>query len=466
MATNSENHLFHHEEELLDTSLYGASKELQEEVLSALAHHDSHHLHRIVESSHAADIADLILVLKPDDRYAFIQATKHVISPEVLSNLDLSVREEVFEILGLHAIAAAVTDLETDDALELIEELDAEQQKEILNAIPADERAILEEVLTYPEDSAGRMMQTEVVCVPPFWSTRQAIDFIRENPDISPNFYDIYVVDPKNHPIGKISLAVLLKQPLDKSVEEVMDHDIHLISVFRDREEVAMAFGHYNLVSAPVIDPSGRIVGMVTVDNIVEVINKEAEEDIMLMANVSESDFGENIWTTSYWRIRWLIVSLLSSLLSALVISHFQVSIQQVTALAFLMPIAASMGGSSGMQVVTVTVRALSNRFLREGNIFRSVMKEIYVGIIIGCFFAISTGLLTTFWVNSIPMGLILGAGLLLNILWGAFAGVIVPIILEKLDLDPAISAGPIIITTTDIFGFAIFLGLATLFLL
>lgn len=457
---------FLHEEEQRDESLYGATKELQHEVLKALSHHDVEHLNRIVENSHAADIADLILVLKPDDRYAFTLAAKQFISPEILSNLDLSVRDEVFDILGTRAIAAAVTDLETDDALELIEELDAEQQQEILNAIPADERAILEEVLTYPEGSAGRMMQTEVVCVPPFWSTKQVIDFIRENPEISPNFYDIYVVDPKNHPIGKVSLAVLLKQPLEKSVEDLMDHDLHLISVSRDREEVAMAFGHYNLVSAPVIEPSGRIVGMITVDNIVEVINEEAEEDMMLMANVSESDFGENIWTTSYWRIRWLIVSLLSSLLSALVISHFQASIQQITALAFLMPIAASMGGSSGMQVVTITVRALSNRILREGNIFRSVMKEIYVGIIIGCFFAISTGILTAFWVDSVAMGVILGAGLVLNILWGAFSGVIVPIILEKLDLDPAISAGPIIITTTDIFGFAIFLGLATLFLL
>lgn len=449
-----------------EESLYGASRELQTQVLELLDQEDIFHLHEIMEEFHAADIADLIRSLRPDDRYRFLQATKRFISPDVLSELDPSVREDVFEVLGTRAIAAAVTDLETDDALEIIEEMDPLQQQEVLNAIPADERAILEEVLTYPEQSAARLMQTEVVCVPPFWTTEQAIDFIRNNQDLANNFYDIYVVDPKNHPIGKIPVATLLKQPLDRSVEEIMSSDLHLITVTRDQEEVAMAFRHYALVSAPVVDTTGRIVGMITVDDIVHVINEEAEEDILLMANVSESDFNESIWTTSYWRIRWLVVTLLSSLLASLVISHFQTSIQHITALAFLMPIVAAMGGSSGMQVVTITVRALSTRLLKEGDTFRAVRKEIYVGLIMGALFAIIGGCLTYLWVDDAALGVILGAGLLLNMLWAALAGTVVPIILEKLDLDPAISAGPILITTTDILGFAIFLGLATLFLL
>mgnify|MGYP003109758677 CR=1 FL=1 len=446
--------------------LYGASADLQEKVLKALSENQTNVLFTLLEEEHAADIADLIRVLKSEDRHLFLETVRHQLPAEVISELDESVRDEVFEILGTSGLAVAVKDLNTDDALDLIEDLDSEQQKEILRAVPAGERAILEEGLGYPEDSAGRLMQQEVVCVPPFWTVGEAISFIRDTGDVSDSLYTIYVVDPRHHPVGEISLSTLFKHPLDTQLSDIMSTDIRLIPVMEDQEKVGHLFRHYALVSAPVIDASGRIVGMITFDDVMSVIEEEAEEDLMLMAKVSESDFYEPVLTTAHWRARWLIVILMTTLLASLVISYFEASIQQITALAFLLPVASAIGGSSGMQVVTVVVRALATNSLREKDTWRAVGKEVLVSLIIGSFFALFAGSLVSWWLHDTGLGLILALGLFFNIIWAAFAGTLIPILIHRLNLDPAISAGPILATTTDIFGFAIFLGLATLFLL
>ena len=446
--------------------LYGASDDLKARVLTALADNKTETLFSLLEEEHAADIADLIRVLKTDDRHTFLEIVRHQLPAEVLSELDESVREDVFDILGTSSLAVAVKDLNTDDALDLIEDLDSDQQKEILRAVPAGERAILEEGLGYPEDSAGRLMQQEVVCVPPFWTIGEAISFIRDTSEIADSLYTIYIVDPRHHPVGELSLSTLFRHSLDTQLSDIMSTDIRLIPVMEDQEKIGRLFRHYALVSAPVVDASGRIVGMITFDDVMSVIEEEAEEDLMLMSKVSESDFHEPIITTAHWRARWLIVILLTTLLASLVISYFEASIQQITALAFLLPINSAMGGSSGMQVVTVVIRALATNSLRESDTWRAVRKEVFVSLLIGGFFALFTGGFVTWWLNDPGLGLILGLGLFFNIVWAAFAGTLIPILIHRLNLDPAISAGPILATTTDIFGFAVFLGLATLFLL
>jgi magnesium transporter len=448
-----------------DETLYGVSKKLEQEIEEALDQNNFAQVQGLIENLHAADVADLIKSLKADHRRYFIEAIKDTINPDILAELEDSIRREVFEVLGVQGIAEAVSDLESDDALDVIQDLEDKEKEEVLKAIPAVERAIIEEVLTYPEDSAGRLMQREMVCVPTFWTAGEAVAFIRSGIDLPENFYTIYVVDPRHHPIGEIALSKLLKHPSDTPVSKIMDSDLHEIPVIKDQEEVAALFRHYGLVSAPVIDASGRIVGMITVDDVVDVIEQEAEEDIMLMAKVSESDFNAPLMTISYWRIRWLIITLVNTLLASFVISQFQASIQKITALSFLMTINAAMGGNSGMQVVTIVVRALATRTLREGDTWRAVIKEVAVGLVTSGFFSIVLGTIAAFWSHDIYLGIILAVALICNMLWAAFAGTILPIFIDRLGLDPAISAGPILTTTTDVFGYAVFLGLATILL-
>ena len=449
-----------------DDFLYGASREFERQVLTVLEQNNRDDLQHMLAERHAADIADLILILRPDDRYRFLTAAKFFLNADTLAELDDSIRDNVLDILGLNVIAAAVTDLDTDDAVELIEDLTVEEQRQVLQAIPAGERAMLEEAMTYPLDSAGRMMQRDIVSVPPFWTVGETLSFIRETEGVTNKYYDIYVVGNKHKLIGKVPLGILLKHSADIVLSTIMVTDLHPIPVATDQEKVAHIFQHYALVSAPVIDSIGHIVGMITVDDVVHVIHEEAEEDIMHLANVRESDFYVPVVTTAYWRMRWLVVTLLTSLMASIVIAQFQGAIQQMTALAFFMPIGAAMGGAAGMQVVTIVVRALATQALRQGHTWRAIRKEVSVSLIVGGSFALVAGLIVGFWMHNIKLAWVLSLGIFFNMLWAAFAGTLVPIVLDHFDLDPAVSAGPILMTTTDILGFAIFLGLATLILL
>lgn len=327
------------------------------------------------------------------------------------------------------------------------------------------ERVILEEVLTYPEYSAARLMQREIVCVPPFWTVAETMHYLTKEKNLPEKFYDLFVVDPKHTPIGGIPLSLLLRQPSSTKVADIMMADIKRIPALMDQEEVALLFRKYGLVSAPVIDEGGRIVGMITVDDVVDVIEEEAEEDIMLLSRVTESDFYEPLLSTSYSRIRWLVISLISTLLAATVISQFQHTIEKLVALAVLMPINAAMSGNAGMQVVTVTVRALATRELGGANMSRAIWKEILVGLINGIVFGALVGSIAAFWFADPALGIVLGGALIFNMIWAAAWGVALPILIDKMGMDPALSAGPFLTTTTDLLGFAIFLGLARFFL-
>lgn len=447
--------------------LFGVSDDIVQQVASDLDEQRHQEILTQVESLHAADIADLIRALPTEYKEPFVKLTKQFISPDVLAELEEDpVLPIVFEILGTRRLATALSDMNSDDAFHVIQELEDDQKRKVLEKISPGERALFEESLSYPEDSAGRLMQREIVCVPAFWNVGEALSFIRDSEGLPKNYYNIYVVNPKHHPIGEIPLSYLLSHPLDKSVSEIMDTDIHPIPVATDQEEVAQSFKHYARVSAPVVDANTRIVGMITVDDVVEVIEEEVEEDIMHMAKVSESDFYNPVMSTVYMRVRWLVITLVNSLLAAYVISQFEESIDKITALSFLMTINAAMGGNSGMQVVTVVVRALATRSMRDGDTWRAVRKELSVGFCIGSIFSVTLGVIAAFWVMDVSMGIILAVALMCNMLWAAFAGTLLPILVHRMGLDPAISAGPILTTTTDVFGYAIFLGLATIILL
>jgi len=445
--------------------LYGVSQDTIRAFEEALEGEDKKQVRHLITPLHSADVAIVIEYLSPTLRHNLIEFLRPHFDPEILAQLNETIREEVVEQLGTADIAKAISKLESDDALALIEYLDEDQRKEILKSIPQAERVILEEVLTYPEDSAARLMQRETVCVPEFWTVKETLEYIAEEKNLPEQFYDIFVIDPKHTPLGEVSLSLLLRQPPSTKIKDIMLVDIKPIPAFMDQEEVALLFRKYGLVSAPVVDEGGRIIGMITVDDVVDVIEEEAEKDIMLLSRVAESDFYEPLLSTSYSRIRWLVISLLSTLLAVTVISQFQHTIEKMVALAVLMPINAAMSGNAGMQVVTVTVRALATRELGGANMRRAIWKETIVGLINGVVFGGVMGSIAAFWFADPALGMVLGGALVFNMVWAAVWGVILPILIDEMGMDPAISAGPFLTTTTDLLGFAIFLGLARIFL-
>lgn len=454
--------------ESADGVRFGVSADLRDTIETALDHNKTSVVLEHLAPLHAADIADLINHLNPRYREPFFQIIKEELDPETLVDVDPNLRLELLKLLTIEQIAKATLHLDSDDALSLLEMLDEELIHEILSKIPAGERATFERVLRYPEKSAGRLMQREIVCVPDHWTLEHVSSYIKEQQANLPSFfYDIFVVDPRYHLLGKIPLNKLFRHEPSALVSDIMLTDTQAFPDTSDQEEVAQAFKHYALVSAPITSSSGRIIGMVTVDDVVDVLEEEAEEDILHMHKVhGESDFYAPASTTAYWRTRWLLITLVNTLIASYVISQFEASIQQITALAFLMTINAAMGGNAGMQVVTVVVRAMATRSLLEEDTWRAVRKEVGVSLMTGGFCALVLGGIAGLWVDNIGLGIILTVSLMCNMLWASFAGTLLPIIINRFGLDPAISAGPILTTTTDVLGYALFLGLATLFLL
>jgi magnesium transporter len=347
-----------------------------------------------------------------------------------------------------------------------MEDLDESQQQEILESISAEDRADIETALSYPENSAGRLMQDEFVSIPSSWTIERIKKHLQSGKNIPERFYEIYCVSRDKKVLGSIALSSILQIGDDIKAQTIMTPPPYRISPMIDQEEVAQAFRHYHLVSAPVVDNQERIVGMITIDDVVEVIDEEAEAEILHMARVGESDFHDTVLNTSLTRIKWLAVTFINTLLGSSVISQFQMSIEKKVALAVLMPIVAAMGGNSGMQVVTVNVRALATGDLRPFNHVKQLLKEVQVGFLNGLFFAGLMGTLAALWFQDNKLGLVLGSAMVFNMTWSGFAGTLLPIMVEHFKKDPALSAGPMLTTTTDVLGFAVFLGLSTFFLL
>jgi magnesium transporter len=356
--------------------------------------------------------------------------------------------------------------LDSDDAVQVIEELDEDEQKQLLEAIPAGERTLIEASLAYPEDSAGRLMQRELVAVPTYWTVGETIDFMRRSaeraddamPDI---FYDIFVVDPTHKPVGSIPLSRLLRTTRPIPVTDIMESEMKLIPAVMDQEEVAFLFRRRDLVSAPVVDDGGRLVGAITVDDVVDVIDEEHEEDIMRLGGVSEDDLYDAAVKTTRSRFLWLLVNLCTAILASVVIGYFEGTIDQIVALAVLMPIVASMGGNAGTQTMTVAVRALAMKELTPTNAMRVIGKELLVGGINGVLFALLTGAVAWFWFGSAIIGLVIALAMIVNLVVAGLAGTTIPLMLERSGIDPAVASSVLLTTITDVVGFAAFLGLA-----
>jgi magnesium transporter len=434
-------------------------------VREALEAHRIAEIEAIAEELHAADLADLIERLDAEERRLVVGIVRDVLDPETLAYLDETVREEVLDILGPKEVAQAIAELDSDDAVELLEDLSEEDKQRILSSLPPAERAILVEGLTFPEESAGRLMQREVATVPTSWTVGETIDYMRASGHLPEDFYELFVVDPMHKPVGSLPLSRLLRSKRPTRITDIMDPEVDVIPVETDREEVAHLFRQYGLVSAPVVDEHGRLIGAITVDDVVDVIDEEAEEDLMAIARVGESDFHVPAHQTALRRIKWLIVTLVNTMLAASVISRFEATIEQLVALAVLMPIVAAMGGNAGMQVVTIAVRALATRDLSQANAVRVLGKEMAVALINSLVFALVMGAVAWAWFGRWDLALVLSGAMIFNMVWAGFAGIAIPLTLERYGVDPAVAAGPFLTTTTDVLGFFVFLGLATLFL-
>lgn len=419
----------------------------------------------LVSGLHAADVADIIEQLSQSQRIQFVDVLRPNFDPEILIELDEYVREEVAHLLTSRELASAITNLQSDDAVAVYDDLDRELQQRVLENIPESDRKSLVSSLEYEEESAGRLMMREMVMVPQSWTLGQIMDSFEAANDIPENLTQVFVVDAASCPVGSLSLCRLLQLSRRKVVDEVMERDLKVVPVSMSQEDVAFYFWQYSLSVVPVVEEKGKLVGIITANQIIDVIQLEAEKDLMGLGRVSEPTFSKPVVELSLNRLRWLIVTFINTLLASTVISHFEVAIQKIVALAVLMPIVASMGGNSGMQAVTVTVRALAQRDLRKGQVFHTLFKEMGIALMNSFILAGLLSIIATVWYHDLRLGLVLGAALMFNMLWSGLAGTLFPVILDKLGFDPAVGSGPLLTTTTDVLGFSVFLGLATIFL-
>ncbi|RME94841.1 MAG: magnesium transporter [Alphaproteobacteria bacterium] len=435
-------------------------------VIAAIEDRDKRRLKTLCGDLHDADLADLIESLRPEQRSFLIDALGKALSPAALSELEEPVRDQVLESMPTAEVARAVRKLDVDDAVYLLEDLDEEEQEEILAKLPKEERIALERSLEYPEDSAGRLMQTAFIAVPPFWTVGQTIDYLREDDDLPNSFSEIYVVDADYHLLGAVPLDRLLRTKRPVKIEAITEKEIHPIEAEMDQEETARIFERYNLLSAPVVDENGRIVGVIMVDDIVDVIQEEAEEDIHRLGGVGDESVTDSVWRITRGRFVWLLVNLGTALLASWVISLFDATIQQMVALAVLMPVVASMGGNAATQTMTVAVRALATRELGAVNMMRVIFRECAVGFLNGLLFALIMGVVAYFWFGSDQLGLVIAVAMVINMFVAGLSGILIPVILDHADIDPAIASGVFVTTVTDVIGFFAFLGLASIWLI
>jgi len=435
------------------------------EIMDALDSSEKQKVIAITKDLSAADIADIINLLPRSEIKSFIEFIENDFNPEILSELEEHIREEVINFLGPTHVAEFLQKLETDDAVHVIEDLDENDKNIILNKIPDIERKDLELSLNYPEDSAGRLMSVDFVSLTPNMNVGEAIDSLRISDDLPIEFYEIYLVNDSSKPIAAISLSNIIRSSRDKSLKDLESHELIMISADMDRELVAYQFERFDLVSAPVIDDKGSLIGVITADDIVEVFKDEAGEDIKLLGGVGDEDITDSVIETSSNRFSWLFVNLITAVIASIVIGFFGRTIEEIVALAILMPIVASMGGNAGTQTLTITVRSLSTRDLIPLNYKRIINREILVSLLNGLLFAIIIGVLSAMWFSNFGLGLVLAIAMVINMVTAGFAGIIIPLILNKLGIDPALASSVFVTTVTDVVGFMVFLGLAALYL-
>ena len=452
------------------------SPEFVDAVVVAIEKGDALEFEFLTQELHPADIADLIGLLNEEDRARLIAMKEGALAPDILAELDDDLREEVVEAMGPANVAEAIVELDTDDAAFVLEDLNEEKRAEILAEVPLEERLAVRAALDYPEDSAGRLMQREFFAAPGYWTVGQIIDRLRSTEELPDRFFEVFVVDPSFKPIGEVPLSTLLKRSRETRIDEIMMAPMRKIPVTMDQEEVAYLFEQYNLISSPVVDGSDRLVGMITVDDVVEMVREETQEDMLALGGV-EADTGlsDTVAQTVRSRFSWLAVNLLTAILASLVIALFDGAIGQIVALAVLMPIVASMGGNAGTQTLTVAIRSIATKDLTPSNAARIIWREALVGFTNGVLFAVIMGALAGAWyylsgwgdsAAAFRLGGVVGAAMIINLLCAGLAGILVPLGLQRAGADPAVSSAVFVTTVTDIVGFFVFLGLAAVVLL
>ena len=435
-------------------------KEYVEAVEQALEDGDTKAVYELVEPLHPADIADLLELFEREQRYQLAAAITDLMTSEVVAELNDYVREDMMEALPPEAVAQIVDQLETDDAVQLIEDLDEANQRAILAEVEMEDRIAIQSALSYPEETAGRLMSRDFVAVPEHLTVGDLIDFLRDGRDLPDDFYEIFVVDEKHHPVGTCALSWVLRAPRTIPLADVMKRDQTLIPVLLDQEEVGLMFQKYNLISAAVIDENDRLVGQMTVDDVVHIISEEAGEDALLMSGAGEGDINEPIREAYSARVRWLVANLGTALVASVIIALFGAAIEKLVALAVLMPIVASIGGNAGTQTMAVAVRALAMNQLTRSNTRRILLREMRVAVLNGMTIAVLVGLATGV-IFTPTLGAVIALAMVINVVTAGFAGVMVPVAFERLDQDPAVASSVFVTMITDSMGFFAFLGLA-----
>ncbi len=439
---------------------YALNPSFVRDVIDALERGDRDLLYQLIHPLHAADVADLLGLVSAYDRSQLIKQLGGVLEADVLTELDDDVRDAVLEEMHPRDIATVVENIDSDDAVQLIEDLPEQDRKNVLELVSKGDRTTVEIALTYEEDSAGRLMQHELVTVPPYWNVGQVIDHMRETEGLPNQFFEIYVVDEKFYPVGCVPVSRLLKTKRQVAIKDIMDDEQHLVPVNEDQGEVAYLFNQYHLLSAAVVNDDGRLVGMITVDDIVDVIKEEDTEDILALGGVKADGLSDGVLKTTQRRFSWLLINLATAILASVVIAFYDATIEKFVALAILMPIVASMGGNAGTQTLTVAVRAIATRDLTSANAFRIFMREVMVGGLNGFLFAVVMGVIGAFWFDNVTLGLVLGGAMIVNLLFAGAAGILVPLGLQRAGADPAIASTVFVTTVTDMIGFFVFLGL------
>ncbi len=450
----------------IEDDLYGLDPEFIHAVEKAIEDGRADDARSLAEPLHYSDAADLLERLDPHQRVRLVEALRPDFDPEILTELDGEVRDQVISALGFADLATAISELDSDDAVWLVSQLDEDERTRVLDALNDDLRSIVAQGLSYPEYSAGRMMQRELVAVPAYWTVGETIDFLRSSTSIPEDFYDVYVVDPRHRPVGKIGLAQLVRAKRPVRIRGLIADENMTVPVAADREEVAFLFRQHDLVSAPVVDGAGRLMGVITIDDVVDVIDEEAADDMLRLAGVSDTDLFSAVRHTVRARIPWLLINTCTALVASSVIGIFESTLEKIVALAVLMPIVAGLGGNAGTQTLAVAVRGLATKELDSINGLRIIGKEVLVGLINGTLIGLLLGSVAWAWYGNPSIGLVIGLALICNLLVAGLMGSLIPLTLEKFNVDPAVASSIFLTMCTDSMGFFLFLGLATVFLL
>ena len=424
---------------------------------------DIQFINQTLKDLHPSDIANLIENLSDETRVKLIEIESFNIAPEIFIELNESIQSDVLHLISIDSISEIIKRLESDDAVSILENLELDKKNLILDKLPPKDRFLLEEGLSYPEDSAARIMQREFTAIPSDWTVGQTIDYLRESKDLPQEFLEIFIVDNEFKPIGTVPSSRVLRTARDSKMSSIMRKMPVLISVNMDKEEVGITFENYNLVSAGVVNKNNKLVGMITADDVVTVVQEEAEEDVLRLAGVGNEEITDTVFVKTRRRFNWLLVNLATALLASWVISIFGAEIEKVVALAFLMPIVASMGGNAGMQTLAVTIRAIATKELSSSNINKIITKEFFIGVLNGIIFAVITGIVVQLWFRQSDLSIIIAASMVLNMIVAGLCGILIPVTLKRMNIDPALASSVFVTTVTDVIGFLSFLGIGSL---